>query len=213
MTRPYGGWARNSLLLSGADAAEAALGTAEPAQYRVLHFAAHALLDDAHPDRSAIVLAPVRPGEDGLVHLREIAALKLRGGVVVVSGCRSAGGLILGGEGPMGLARAFFQAGARAVVGSLRPLRDDEAAAFFDRFYAHLAGGASVAGAVRRAQIDRRKAGAPAAAWAGIVALGDGSAVPFPRSLARRALPLVAGGLAAAVLALAARLLKRKSVS
>jgi len=29
----------------------------------------------------------------------------------------------------MGLARAFFEAGSRAVVGSLWPLRDDETAA------------------------------------------------------------------------------------
>jgi CHAT domain-containing protein len=168
-----------SRLLAGSDAAEAAVRGSAAADYRVLHFAAHALLDDAQPDRSAIVLAP-GAAEDGLLHLSEIAGLGLRGGVVVVSGCRSAGGFVAGGEGPMGLARAFFQAGARAVVGSLFTLRDDEAAAFFDRFYAHLASGASISGAVRLAQRDRRRAGAPAAAWAGIVALGDGSAVPFP---------------------------------
>jgi hypothetical protein len=80
----------------------------------------------------------------------------------------------------MGLARAFFQAGAHAVVASLWPLRDDDGAALFDRFYAHLAEGRSVAGALRAAQSDRIATGAPAYAWAGLVVLGDGDLIPLP---------------------------------
>ena len=80
----------------------------------------------------------------------------------------------------MSLARAFFQAGAHTVVASLWRLRDDEAADFFDRFYRHLGKGAGVAAALQDAQRELIAKGAPAAAWAGLVVLGDGDLVPLP---------------------------------
>jgi hypothetical protein len=65
-------------------------------------------------------------------------------------------------------------------VASLWPLRDVDGAALFDRFYRHLAEGRSVAAALQAAQRDRMEAGAPAAAWAGVVVLGDGGRIPVP---------------------------------
>ncbi|MEO8585265.1 MAG: CHAT domain-containing protein [Acidobacteriota bacterium] len=169
-----------SRLLVGSEASEAFVKKENLSKYRVVHFATHALLDDEHPERTAVLLSPGNDKEDGLLQLREIVKLDLKGRLVVLSGCRSASGLEVSGEGVVGLARAFFQAGATTVVGSLWPLRDDDAAAFFDRFYRHLANGRSVGGAVREAQRDRIRAGAPTASWAGIVTLGDGGSVPFP---------------------------------
>jgi hypothetical protein len=101
----------------------------------------------------------------------------------------------------MGLARAFFQAGAHAVVASLWPLRDDEAEALFSSFYRHLGRGESLAAALRAAQIERIRAGAPAAAWAGLVVLGDGELVPArprpaERWIAAAVLAAVAAGAA-----------------
>ena len=80
----------------------------------------------------------------------------------------------------LGLARGFFVAGARSIVGSLWPVRDDEAAIFFDAFYRHLARGLSVSAAAAGARRERMAAGDPPAAWAGIVVTGDGSYTPFP---------------------------------
>jgi len=62
----------------------------------------------------------------------------------------------------------------------LWPLRDDDARAFFDEFYQALTRGNDVTGALRAAQAARIRAGAPAAAWAGVIAVGDGGVVPFP---------------------------------
>ena len=95
----------------------------------------------------------------------------------------------------MSLARAFFQAGAHTVVASLWRLRDDEAADFFDRFYRHLGKGVSVAAALRSAQSDLIAEGAPAAAWAGLVVLGDGDMVPLPGGRKGTAIPLWAWAL------------------
>jgi hypothetical protein len=80
----------------------------------------------------------------------------------------------------MSLGRAFFQAGAHGVVASLWPLRDDESAALFGRFYRRLAEGATVGQALHGARREAIAAGEPAAAWAGLVVLGDGSLVPVP---------------------------------
>jgi CHAT domain-containing protein len=128
----------------------------------------------------------------------------------VLSACRSASGTLLEGEGVMGLARGFFQAGARSVVGSLWPLRDDEAERLVGDLYRHLADGRSLAGALAAAQRDRMQAGEPEAAWAGLVVLGDGDLAPIRRSPA----PLPAAAwvvlAAAAAVALGAFVLARR---
>jgi tetratricopeptide (TPR) repeat protein len=178
----------------GNEAAENALKQAPLEQFGLLHFAAHAVVDAERPERSAVLLAPGGEGEDGLLQSREIADLGLEGRVVVLSACRTAGGSLLRGEGVLSLARAFFQAGAAAVVASLWPLRDDEAAALVGDFYDELARGRSVGAALRGAQRAAIAAGRPAAAWAGLVAMGDDTRIPFPGgSRAWPSVALVAG--------------------
>ena len=167
-------------LLVGEDASEAYVKRNGAGAFGLVHFAAHAVTDGVNPDRSGIYLSPGDSKEDGVLQVREITELDLDGRIVVLSTCESASGEILRGEGVMGLARAFFQAGAHTVVASLWPLRDDDGAALFDRFYRHLGKGTSVAAALQAAQRDRIDDGAPAEAWAGVVVLGDGDRVPVP---------------------------------
>jgi len=107
----------------------------------------------------------------------------------------------------MSLGRAFLQAGAPGVVGSLWPLRDDDAAALFDGFYQRLAAGVPVGEALSGAGRALVSQGAPAAAWAGLVVLGDAQrtlAVPQrePAALAL-AVAVLAALLAALALSLA----------
>src|SRR5262245_33280483 len=184
----------------GEDASETFLKTAPLQRYGVLHFATHAVTDETHPERSGVMLAPGAAKEDGLLQIREIVDLKLDGRIVVLSACSSNTGALLRGEGVMSLARAFFQAGAHTVVASLWRLRDDEAADLFDRFYRHLGRGASVAAALRSAQRELIAQGAPTAAWAGLVVLGDGDIVPLPGGRKGWDVPLWSWGLAAGVL-------------
>jgi CHAT domain-containing protein len=191
----------------GEKAAEAFLKHAPLHEYALLHFATHAVTDEANPERSGVLLAPGDAAEDGLLQIREIVDLYLKGRTVVLSACSTNTGAVLRGEGVMSLARAFFQAGANTVVASLWKLRDDEAAEFFDRFYDHLGRGLSVAASAHAAQREMIEEGAPAAAWAGIVVLGDGDAVPLPggrRGPALPVLPVWAWSLAGGVLLLAA---------
>lgn len=170
---------RGSVLRVGRDASEAFLESSPLAHFGVLHFAAHAVSDDSHPERSAVVLAPGDSAHDGLLQPREIVALDLPPGLVVLSACSSAAGPIVHGEGVLGLAQAFLQAGSRAVVGGLWPVRDEAAAQLMQDFAKHLAAGLSVTAALARAKRDRLDAGSPAADWAGFIVIGDGGFAPL----------------------------------
>lgn len=190
----------------GREISESSLKHTDLLPFGILHFAAHSLVDEQAPGSSGIWLSPGSSSEDGLLRMSEIAALHLGPDqAVVLSTCDSAGGELVRGEGVLSLARAFFQAGAGAVVASLWPQRDDDAQRFFARFYLHLAEGQSLSAALAEAQRDRLHAGVPTRAWAGFVVLGDGDLVPVPggRSWAfihRRALEYAAAFAAALLL-------------
>jgi CHAT domain-containing protein len=199
---------RNTELLTGGEASEVAVKTADLSRFGLLHFAAHATPDSQSPERSTVHLAPGAPDEDGWLQFREIAELRFAGRPVVLSTCHSAAGRVLRGEGVLDLARAFFQGGSNAVVASLWRIEDRATAAFFDTFYRRIAQGGSLSEAHQRAQRELLEAGAPASAWAGIVVLGDGEIVPVPRPRRRTpagVLVWTALTLLAAAVALAAR--------
>jgi CHAT domain-containing protein len=171
---------RETRSVEGAAATERFLKESMAKRYAILHLAAHAVVDDQSPQKSAVVLAASNGEEDGLLTFSEVAGIDMQGSAVVLSCCRSASGIHLEGEGVLSLARAFFVAGSPAVVGSLWPLRDDEAAPLFDAFYREIGRGSGLAEALAAARRERFEAGVPAFAWAGLVLIGDGSRVPMP---------------------------------
>jgi hypothetical protein len=166
-------------VLTGPGASEKALKERDLRQYDLVHFAAHAVSDETRPERSAVLLSPGGQGEDGLLQAREIQDLDLTGRIVVLSACQTASGAVLNGEGVLSLARAFFEAGARAVIGTRWPVRDEDAAALFDVFYRQLGGGASLSEALARTKREAIESGRPATAWASLELLGDGAIRPF----------------------------------
>ena len=187
--------------LVGPLASEHAIKTRDLRDYEILHFAAHAVADEAHPDRSAVLLSPGADAEDGLLQARGISELDLDGRIVVLSACQTASGAVLSGEGVLSLARAFFEAGARAVIGTRWPVRDEDAASLFEIVLSRARQGASLSEALTRTKIEAMVAGRPPHAWAALVLLGDGAVRPFPggqtetRSWAEFAAALVAAGI------------------
>jgi len=177
LVRRLGG---SSELLTGVRASESRLKSLDLSRFDVLHFATHTMIDHDRPERSGVLLSPGDGAEDGLLQMREIVELGLDGNTVVLSACRSATGRLIPGEGVTGLAQAFFVGGARIVIGSLWPLKDDEAAVFFDAFYGHLAQGTSASAALNGARRELIESGAEDSSWAAIVLLGDGDFIPFP---------------------------------
>jgi CHAT domain-containing protein/tetratricopeptide (TPR) repeat protein len=69
----------------------------------------------------------------------EVAALNLRGcDLAVLSACQTGLGLTAGGEGVLGLQRAFLQAGARTVVASLWRVDDASTYVLMEQFHTNL---------------------------------------------------------------------------
>lgn len=129
----------------------------ELAQYRVIHFATHSIMNSRTPALSGVVLSLVgRDGkpQDGFLRLWDIYNLRLPADLVVLSGCQTALGKDIRGEGLVGLARGFMYAGAARVMASLWPVDDAATAEFMSAFYeAMLKKDLPPAAALRAAQI------------------------------------------------------------
>lgn len=139
----------------GKDATEGRLKSAGLEKYEVIHFSCHAYQDEKVPFRSGLFLS-LKEGQvdDGFLHAREAAGLRLRAELVVLSACRTSSGYVEGGEGAMGLTRVFFYAGARSIVSSLWEVSDRAVAEFMPRFYRHLTRGESKAQALRSTKLE-----------------------------------------------------------
>lgn len=117
-----------------------------------LHFATHAVASSDLPEHSGLVLGSTAGG-DGLLQAFEIFGLSLNADLVVLSGCDTALGPEVSGEGMMGLTRAFLYAGADAVVISLWPVEDRATRELMTGLYCRL-GDADPATALRDAKLE-----------------------------------------------------------
>jgi CHAT domain-containing protein/tetratricopeptide (TPR) repeat protein len=93
----------------------------ELAKYRIVHFATHGALAGQVGGNSepGLILTPpntATEGDDGYLSASEITTLKLDADWVILSACNTAAGGAEGAEALSGLARAFFYAGARALL-------------------------------------------------------------------------------------------------
>jgi CHAT domain-containing protein/tetratricopeptide (TPR) repeat protein len=150
------------------------------ADFRIVHFATHGVLDNARPELSGVVLSLVdeagRP-QDGFLRLHDVYNLELRADLVVLSACQTALGPDVRGEGLIGLTRGFMYAGARRVVTTLWRVDDRATAELMRRFYREMFGprAAAPAAALRAAQASMASEArwADPYYWAGFVVQGD----------------------------------------
>jgi CHAT domain-containing protein len=141
-----------SSLLLGPEATEQELvrmaDSGELATLRTIHIATHAFVDDESPERSALVLSqvglpdPLRAATggariyDGLVSAKEIVReWDLDADLVALSACETGLGREVAGEGYVGFAHAFLQAGARCLLVSLWNVEDRATSLLMRRFY------------------------------------------------------------------------------
>ena len=127
------------------------------AQYRVVHFATHGILNSLHPELSGLVFSLVdqhgKP-QDGFLDLQDIYDLNLPVDLVVLSGCKTGLGKEIEGEGLIGLTRGFMYAGSSRVMASLWSVSDEATAELMEAFYKAMERDKkSPAAALRAAQI------------------------------------------------------------
>lgn len=170
--RMAAGFGRQSVLRLGAEANESFMKQTDLSSFRIIHFATHATVDERSVARTSLALS-AGGGEDGFLSPGEITALRLSADLVVLSGCRTAGGVLVGGEGIQGLASALLEAGVRTVVATRWSVGDRETARLIEDFYRELAGGAPVDEALRRAKVAARDRGASPGHWAAFSVIGD----------------------------------------
>lgn len=158
--------------------------------YRVLHFATHGLLAGETQKMSsalaepALVLTPPAQAStqnDGLLTASEVAELHLDADWVILSACNTGAGDQLGAEALSGLARAFFYAGARALLVSHWPVNSSAAVRLTTGTFAALKQepAAGRAEALRRSIMSYVSSGAEWQAhpsfWAPFVIVGEGA--------------------------------------
>ena len=161
--------------------------------YRILHFAAHALLpSDLRCESEAAIVTSAPPGAPdaagALLTASRLLGLDLDAVLVILSACDSGGPGDGGGESLSGLARSFFYAHARSLMVSHWDV-DDRIGALLvaltvDALKTHP--GLGAAGALRDAQLDlldRVAAGKVPSViahpffWAPFAVIGEGGAI------------------------------------
>jgi len=180
---------RSGRILQGRALTETAVKREPLDRYRIIHFATHGLLADElrGVDEPALVLTPPdipSSDDDGLLTASEIAQLNLNADWVVLSACNTAGAERVGAEALSGLARAFFYAGARALLVSHWKVWSSAAVLLTTRAFAEMAADSRVgrAEALRRSMVTMMDdPSSPAFAhpqyWAPFTLIGEGGAV------------------------------------
>ncbi len=147
-------------------------------RFQLIHLATHALCIPEQPGCSGLVFAlfsETAEQEEPYLSSETIRHLKLRAKLVVLSACSGADGPLFRGEGLMGLARAFIEAGAGAVLASLWDADDEATAVLMRHFYKALRKGEESAEALqiaKRKMASSHRWSAPRF-WAGFCLIGD----------------------------------------
>jgi CHAT domain-containing protein len=165
----------------GQEATEDRAKQASP-QADLLHFASHGLINERFPLDSALALSipiELQEGRDnGLLQAWEIfESGRLDAHLVTLSACDTALGREMGGEGLLGLTRAFQFAGASTVLASLWNVSDASTMVLMKRFYTYLHQGKTKDEALRATQRDLIRANKQDLShpyhWAGFSLYGD----------------------------------------
>jgi CHAT domain-containing protein/Tfp pilus assembly protein PilF len=161
------------------DASRATATSAELAEYRIVHFATHGLINSRRPQLSGVVFSLVDEQgrqQDGFLRAHDIYNLRLGADLVVLSACQTALGEQMKGEGLVGLTQGFMYAGAPRVVASLWNVKDEATAELMKRFYGKmLKEGLPPAAALRAAQVSlwKDKRWEAPYYWAGFILQGE----------------------------------------
>lgn len=164
------------------EATETRIRRTDLRRFRVIHFATHGLVAgelSGLVEPALVLTPPIRPSDidDGLLTASEVATLQLNADWVVLSACNTASGAEVGADALSGLARAFFFAGARALLVSHWAVNSEATVWLTTGTFKALAAepGIGRAEAFRRTMLAMIDAGLPPSDWAPFVIVGEGA--------------------------------------
>jgi CHAT domain-containing protein/tetratricopeptide (TPR) repeat protein len=142
---------RNQAVYTGPQASPATYVKAGAERFSLIHFTAHAEANREAPLQSAIILS--RQDDDYKLYARDVIDVPIQADLVTISACSSAGVRAYAGEGLIGFAWAFLEAGARSVIAGLWDVSDTSTEPLMQALYAGIAAGRSPASALREAKL------------------------------------------------------------
>ncbi len=147
--------------------------------FGVLHFATHAIFDDALPEYSYLAFSQRgnKIGDD-VLFTADLYNLKIDAALVTLSACETNIGELRKGEGFLSLTRGFFYSGAKSIVSTLWKVNDASSSEVMGAFYRQLSEGKTKDEALGQAQrlfLDQNGQNARKHPyyWAGYVASGN----------------------------------------
>lgn len=124
------------------------------AEYAILHFATHGILNRQEPVLSSLALTEDGDSlESNFWQAYEISKTNLKADLVVLSACETGYGSFEEGNGIASLARSFMYAGAPSLVVSLWQVNDYATSKIMNQFYQNLATGMKKDAALRHAKL------------------------------------------------------------
>lgn len=117
------------------DASESHFKNQELNNYKYLHIASHAFVNELNPEFSGILLPDSLKQEDGILFSGEIYGVHLNAELVTLSGCETGLGQTAHGEGIIGLSRSLMYAGAKNITVSLWQVNDQSTSELMVDFY------------------------------------------------------------------------------
>ncbi len=152
--------------------------SALPGDGQEILLATHGVYNDKSPMDSYLLLAAARPtAKDKIVQLDagQIAAMRIRASLVVLSACDTAEGKYQAGEGLVGLGWSFLAAGSQSAIASQWSVDSSSTTELMIAFHRGLQSGVGRAAALRKAEMGLAHSAAYRHPfyWAGFVLLGN----------------------------------------
>ncbi|MEA1877279.1 MAG: CHAT domain-containing tetratricopeptide repeat protein [Bacteroidota bacterium] len=152
----------------------------------IVHLAMHTITNDEEPLQTSLIFNPFTDQlEDGRLTAAEILNYRINASLVVLSACNTGSGKLREGEGIMGLARSFIQAGCPGLILNLWIMDDISGKKLINSFYSFLADGESTSSALHKAKLTHlqsaNKLNAHPHFWAGLILSGKDAEISIHR--------------------------------
>lgn len=152
----------------------------------IIHLAMHTITNDEEPLQTSLIFNPFTDKqEDGRLTAAEILNYRINASLAVLSACNTGSGKLREGEGIMGLARSFIQAGCPGLILNLWIMDDISGKTLINNFYSFLADGESTSSALHNSKLEHlrsaNKLNAHPHFWAGLILLGKDAEISIHR--------------------------------